>query len=141
MGRAYRGRSRPRSAAHGDGRSSRVDPPHPGWYRRAMKWKAYGRYGSLGIELIVSMAVGYFIGKWLDERVGARGWLTGLFTLAGVYAGFRALFKAAKQMERDVEKEEKLERGQAPWKVPMPDGYEDDPPPPKAPAAPPADEP
>lgn len=101
-----------------------------------MKWKAYGRYGSLGIELIVSMAVGYFIGKWLDERVGAGGWLTGLFTAAGVYAGFRALFKAAKQMERDIEKEEKLERGQAPWKVPMPEGYEDEPAAPKD-AAPP----
>lgn len=104
-----------------------------------MKWKAYGRYGSLGIELLVSMAVGYFLGKWLDDRVGAGGWLTGLFTAAGVYAGFRAIFKAAKQMEHDIEKEEKLERGQAPWKVPMPEGYEDEAALPKAdPASPPA---
>ncbi len=101
-----------------------------------MKWKAYGRYGTLGIELLVSMAVGYAIGKWLDARFSANGWLTGLFSLAGVYAGFRAIFKAAKQMEIDVAKEEKLERGEAPWKVPMPEGYEDEPTDAEAPKSP-----
>ncbi len=86
-----------------------------------MKWKAYGRYGSVGFELIVSMIVGYVFGKWLDEKVGAGGWLTGLFSVAGVYAGFRSIFKAAKTMERDVEKEEKLDRGESPWKVREPE--------------------
>ena len=86
-----------------------------------MKLKAYGKYGSIGFELVVSMAVGYLIGKWLDPTFGGKGYVTALFSVAGVYAGFRSLFKAAKTMQADIEKEEKLDRGEAPWKVPMPD--------------------
>jgi ATP synthase protein I len=92
-----------------------------------VKWKAYGRYGSVGFELVVSMIVGYLFGKWLDDKVGGGGWLTGIFSVAGVYAGFRAIFKAANQMTADIEKEEKLDRGESPWKVPMPEvTYDDD---------------
>lgn len=93
--------------------------------RVVMKWKAYGRYGSVGFELVVSMAVGYFFGKWLDGKFQTGNWMTGIFSVVGVYAGFRALFKAAKQMQVDIEKEEKLGRGENPWKVPMPEGYEE----------------
>jgi len=92
-----------------------------------VKWKAYGRYGSVGFELVVSMIVGYLFGKWLDDKVGGGGWITGIFSVAGVYAGFRAIFKAANQMTADIEKEEKLDRGESPWKVPMPEvTYDDD---------------
>lgn len=86
-----------------------------------MKWKAYGRYGSVGFELIASMIVGYLFGHWLDGKVGGGGYITALFSAAGVYAGFRSLFKAANAMTADIEKEEKLDRGEMPWKVPMPD--------------------
>jgi F0F1-type ATP synthase assembly protein I len=86
-----------------------------------VKLKAYGKYGSIGFELVVSMAVGYLIGKWLDPSFGGKGYVTALFSVAGVYAGFRSLFKAAKTMQADIEKEEKLDRGEAPWKVPMPE--------------------
>ena len=61
-------------------------------------WKAYGRYGSLGIELIVSMAIGYYGGRWLDGQFGTR-WLAGLGFLLGVYAGFRQIFRAAQRMQ------------------------------------------
>ena len=91
-----------------------------------MKWKAYGRYGSVGFELIVSMIVGYLFGKWLDGKVGGGGWLTGIFSIAGVYAGFRSLFKASQRMQADIEEEEKLDRGDMPWKIPMPEVSYDD---------------
>ena len=35
-----------------------------------VKLEAYGKYGSIGFELIASMAAGYFIGKWLDPTFG-----------------------------------------------------------------------
>ena len=41
-----------------------------------MKLKAYGKYGSIGFELVVSMAVGYLIGKWLDPSFGGKGYVT-----------------------------------------------------------------
>jgi F0F1-type ATP synthase assembly protein I len=77
--------------------------------------KAWGKYGGLGIELLLSIAVGYYVGLFLDRRFGTH-WIAFVGFLLGCYAGFRALFRAAKRMQRDIELEEKLERGEDPWK-------------------------
>lgn len=92
----------------------------------AMKgMKSVGRYGSLGLELLLSMAVGYYGGAWLDKKLGTR-WLALVGFLVGCYAGFRTLFRAAKQMTRDIEREEKLERGEDPWREDAKDEDEKD---------------
>jgi len=80
---------------------------------------AYGRYGSLGLELVVSiLAFGY--GGWLlDKKYGTR-YLTFVGFLVGCYAGFRSMFVAAKRMQRDIERQERLERGEDPWAPPEP---------------------
>ncbi len=82
--------------------------------------KAWGKYGSLGLELLLSMGVGYYGGLFLDRRFGTH-WIAFVGFLLGCYAGFRALFRAAKQMQRDIELDEKLERGEDPWAPPDPD--------------------
>jgi ATP synthase protein I len=76
--------------------------------------KSFGRYGSVGFELLASIAVGYYLGHWLDGKLGTR-WLGLVGFLLGCYAGFRALFRTAKQMQRDIEREERLEHGEDPW--------------------------
>ena len=76
--------------------------------------KAFGRYGAVGFELLASIAVGYYLGHWLDGKFGTR-WIALVGFFIGCYAGFRALFRAAKQMQKDVEREEKLARGEDPW--------------------------
>ncbi|MBX3218560.1 MAG: AtpZ/AtpI family protein [Labilithrix sp.] len=81
--------------------------------------KSFGRYGAVGFELLASIAVGYYLGHWLDGKFGTR-WIAFVGFLVGCYAGFSALFRTAKQMQRDIEREEKLERGEDPW------GDEDD---------------
>ncbi len=80
-------------------------------------WKAYGRYGSVGIELVASIVIGVFGGRWLDDRfAGGRGWVTILGLVVGVYAGFRQVFRAAKQMERDAERADREEAAErAAW--------------------------
>ena len=81
----------------------------------AMKgMKAFGKYGALGFELLISIAVGYYLGHFLDQKLGTR-WIALVGFLLGCYAGFRALFRAGKQMQRDIENDEKLERGEDPW--------------------------
>lgn len=76
--------------------------------------KSYGRYGSVGFELLLSIAVGYYIGHWLDGKYGWRwGGIIGF--VLGCYAGFSALFKTAKKMQKDIERDEALERGEDPW--------------------------
>ena len=80
-------------------------------------WTAYGRYGSVGIELVLSIMLGWYGGHWLDGRIGGgHGYLTATGFLIGVYAGFRALFAVAKKMEKDIERAERKERGEDPWK-------------------------
>jgi F0F1-type ATP synthase assembly protein I len=72
-----------------------------------------GRYGTVGIELIVSMALGYYGGRWLDEKAGAHGWLTGAGAFLGVVVGFYSLWKASRAMTEDAiraEREERQER-------------------------------
>jgi ATP synthase protein I len=78
-------------------------------------WREYGRYGSVGIELIVSMGLGYYGGRAIDVRVGAGGWVTFVGFLFGVAVGFRSIFAAARYMQRDIEREERRARGEDPW--------------------------
>jgi ATP synthase protein I len=74
-------------------------------------WKEYGRYGSVGIELVLSVAIGFYGGRWLDTRFGGgRGWLTLLGFVVGVYAGFRQIFRASKEIERAADETERAER-------------------------------
>ena len=84
--------------------------------RPVAPWKDYGRYGSVGIELVVSIVLGYYAGHWLDGKIGGgHGWLTVLGSVVGVYAGFRAIFSAAKHMSADIERAERQARGEDPW--------------------------
>lgn len=76
--------------------------------------KSVGRYGSLGFELLASIAVGYYLGAWADRKLGTH-WIALAGFLVGCYAGFRTLFRAGKQMTRDIERQERLERGEDPW--------------------------
>jgi ATP synthase protein I len=87
--------------------------------------KSFGRYGSLGFELLASIAIGYYLGAWLDGKLGTR-WLALAGFVVGSYAGFRALFRASKQMQRDIERDERLERGEDPWAPPDADDDDDD---------------
>ncbi|CAN5847021.1 hypothetical protein BH11MYX4_BH11MYX4_61580 [soil metagenome] len=47
--------------------------------------KAFGRYGSLGFELLGSIAVGYYLGTWLDKKAGTH-WIAFVGFLLGCYA-------------------------------------------------------
>ena len=77
---------------------------------RGREWRDYGRYGTVGIELIVTMALGYYGGRYVDARIGAHGWVTFVGFGLGVILGFRAIFAAGRQMQRDVERAEKTDR-------------------------------
>jgi len=78
-------------------------------------FREYGRYGTVGIELLVSMALGYYGGRWLDARVGGGGWVTFAGFLFGIAVGFRSLFAAARYMQKDIAREERRARGEDPW--------------------------
>ncbi|HEX4446753.1 MAG TPA: AtpZ/AtpI family protein [Polyangiaceae bacterium] len=81
-------------------------------------WFEIGRYGSVGFELIVTILIPAAIGNWLDERYWNRGgWGAAVGFLVGVAVGFRNLLRAAKTMQRDIERAEANDPEAGRWTV------------------------
>ena len=55
----------------------------------------------VGIQFPVAIAIGFFFGRWLDRMFGTWPWLTGIFALFGIAAGFINLFRITAAAERD----------------------------------------
>jgi ATP synthase protein I len=82
-------------------------------YRQASNWL---NASIVGIQFPVAMALGYFWGKWMDGLFGTTPWLTIIFFLFGLVAGFVNLFRitaAAAREEERLAKEDKNADGGA----------------------------
>jgi ATP synthase protein I len=77
----------------------RQDPP-PEWSKA---WRAFARFGTIGIEMGVSVAIGVGVGLWLDGRFHTEPLFLIVFLLFGVVAGFRALYRTARAAQRDAQ--------------------------------------
>jgi ATP synthase protein I len=73
-------------------------------------WKGVGSYGTVGLEVALSVVVGLFAGSWLDRRLGTGPWLTVLGAAYGVAAAARALYRAARRATKDAEELDRRER-------------------------------
>jgi ATP synthase protein I len=51
------------------------------------------RLSTIGVTLVASTTIGLAIGYGLDRLMGTGPWLTMLFTLFGIIAGFLNLFR------------------------------------------------
>ncbi len=72
--------------------------------KKAVKYASNWLNASIvGIQFPVAMAIGYFWGKWMDGWLGTGPWLTIVFSLFGVIAGFVNLFRIALQTGRQEE--------------------------------------
>jgi len=70
-------------------------------------WKGVGRYGTVGLELALSVLFGLFAGQWLDKKLGAHGILTLVGLASGLGAGGRAVWRALKSANREAEEQER----------------------------------
>ena len=75
-------------------------------FRRARVWLDVS---IVGIQFPVAIALGYFFGRWLDAQLGTHPWLTGIFSLFGIAAGFVNLFRITAQASRSEEQIKALE--------------------------------
>ena len=66
--------------------------------RRAFKELAY--YSSLGISISLAIFIGLGIGVWLDRKFDTAPWLTLIFLLFGIIAGFRNIALAIKRARK-----------------------------------------
>jgi len=52
---------------------------------------------TVGLSLVLATFIGLAIGYWLDKLFGSSPWLTIIFLIIGIIAGFRELFRIAKK--------------------------------------------
>ena len=68
---------------------------------RKRLYKRVMRYSAVGLEMGFSVAIGVVIGYYLDRYFQTRPWLTLIFLILGVVAGFRGLFSLMKDIDKD----------------------------------------
>ena len=78
------------------------------------EWKAVGSYGTVGFEIVLSILVGLFIGRWLDGKLGTAPYLTLLWVGFGMAAAIKALQRTMKEMRAETEREEREHGNPAP---------------------------
>ena len=75
-----------------------------------MKWPAkntrWVMFSSMGMELGLSVVVGFLIGSWLDGWLGTDPWLLLVFGAAGIIAGYRSIFRLLKKVQTEQQEEE-----------------------------------
>jgi ATP synthase protein I len=73
-------------------------------------WKGLAGPGTVGLEITLSIAVGLFGGAWLDEKFATKPWLTIIGLGYGLAAAGRAIYRALKTANRELEKLDQKER-------------------------------
>jgi ATP synthase protein I len=70
-------------------------------------WKGLGSYGTVGLELALSVIVGLLFGQWLDKKLGTAPWLMLIGLAYGIAAGVRALYRALQRANREADEIER----------------------------------
>jgi ATP synthase protein I len=70
-------------------------------------WKGLGSYSTVGLEFALSVLLGLFGGRWLDEKAGAGGVLTFIGLVLGLAAGYRSVWRQLQRANRAADREER----------------------------------
>lgn len=60
-----------------------------------------GRYGTIGLEVFIAIALGFWFGTYLDQRLGSAPWGLFFFGMCGLIAAGRAFYRIIQQYQRD----------------------------------------
>jgi ATP synthase protein I len=63
-------------------------------------WRQMARLSTIGVAMVAATAIGLAIGYGLDRLLSTSPWLTLLFTLFGIAAGFLNLFRDVGLIQR-----------------------------------------
>lgn len=66
-----------------------------------------GVLSTVGLTMVFATVIGLFIGIKLDEWLGTSPWLTALFLILGIIAGFRNLFIYAKKSQEELDRKDR----------------------------------
>ena len=71
--------------------------------------RALSKLSQVGITMVVTIGMCFFIGKWIDKKLGTDIIFLAIFTILGIGAAFRNLYVL---VMLDFKKEEKKEEKQ-----------------------------
>ena len=74
------------------------------------KYKAVGSWGTLGLEIVLCVLLGFFGGRWLDGALRDRPLVSVLGFFFGCGAAVKAIHRSLKEMQAVTAREER-ERG------------------------------
>jgi F0F1-type ATP synthase assembly protein I len=74
------------------------------------EFRQLGLLGTIPILLAVGPLVGFFIGKWLDSKLGTEPYLLILFLIFGFISSGREIYKLIKRAEKESEDNENNDR-------------------------------
>jgi ATP synthase protein I len=69
--------------------------------------KQLGSLSTIGLELGLSITLGYLGGRWLDGKLGTEPWLQWIGLGLGLAAGARSLYRVVRRAQRMMEEEDK----------------------------------
>lgn len=73
---------------------------------RLEDFRRFGELSTVALTLPSSIAVGLFMGYFLDKWLGTRPWLLLLFLLFGIASGLLGLFRGLGKLERAARNED-----------------------------------
>ena len=82
----------------------------PGGRRARSPWQEAADVGSVGLEMAVAVAIGYFGGRWLDGAIGTAPVLQWVGMGLGTAAAGMAIVRVTRRYLRDAERDEQRER-------------------------------
>jgi hypothetical protein len=71
------------------------------------EYRGAGGFATLGLEIVLCVLVGFFGGRWLDEKFHTEPWLSVFGFVSGCGAAVKALLRAMKEMQAITEREER----------------------------------
>lgn len=78
------------------------------------EYKAIGSWGTLGLEIVLSVMIGFFGGRWLDAKLGATPWLSLVGFAVGCAAAGKAIHRTWQEMQAVTAREEREKGNPAP---------------------------
>jgi len=65
-----------------------------------------GVLSTVGLTMVFATVIGLFIGLKLDAWLGTSPWLTAVFLILGIVAGFRNLFVYVKRSQKSLDEDD-----------------------------------
>lgn len=75
--------------------------------RKIDEWRGVGSFGTIGMEIVLCIAFGFFGGRWLDEKFGTAPNLAGVGFVFGLAAAIKSVMRAHAEMQAIAAKEER----------------------------------